>query len=142
MARPAADFLACTVRFPDGEPEAVTFEVVAEGPVLHQMVRCALRALPVGCRGGGCGVCRVRVVDGTYRTLRMSRRHVTEADEANRIALACRLLASSDIVIEPAPPVGPTAPPPSADGIPQATTGPVAPGRPRPTPPVRLPDRP
>lgn len=112
MADPGAAPLACTIRAPaeggdSGEPETVTFEVTGDAPVLHQMVRRAVRALPVGCRGGGCGVCRVRVVAGTYRTLRMSRRHVTEADEADQIALACRLLASSHIVIEPAPPAGP-----------------------------------
>ena len=94
--------LTCTVRL---APETdVMFTVSGQAPVLHEMMRRALRVLAVGCRGGGCGVCRVRVLDGTYRTLRMSRRHVSEADEAGGIALACRLLASSPIVIEPAPP--------------------------------------
>jgi ferredoxin len=67
------------------------------------MMRAADRSIPVGCRGGGCGVCRVRVVSGDYTTMRMSRAHVTEADEEAGIALACRLLPSSDIVVVPAP---------------------------------------
>jgi hypothetical protein len=46
----------------------------------------------VGCRGGGCGVCRVRVLDGAYTTLRMSRQAHVEADEAAGVVLACRIV--------------------------------------------------
>lgn len=56
--------------------------------------------IQVGCRGGGCGVCRVRVVSGEYRVGRMSRAHVSEADEAAGYALACRLYPLSDLVLE------------------------------------------
>ena len=40
------------------------------------------RRLPVGCRRGGCGVCRVRVLEGDYRSDPMSRTHVSVEDEA------------------------------------------------------------
>ncbi len=85
------------------------FPVAAGLPVLHAMIRAGQRCIPVGCRGGGCGACRVRVVAGTYATKRMSRRHVSLTDEADQIVLACRLLPSSNIVVEraPAPAVGP-----------------------------------
>ena len=112
----------CTVL---GDPAAeggasgagTTFPVPADLPVLHAMIRAAQRCIPVGCRGGGCGACRVRVLAGTYATRRMSRRHVSPADEAEQIVLACRLLPSSDIVVEraPAPAVVPAAGPPAAD---------------------------
>lgn len=58
--------------------------------------------IDVGCRRGGCGVCRVRVLSGEYSTARMSRAHVSEADETARYALACCLFAASDLAIEPA----------------------------------------
>lgn len=90
---------------------STTFPVPGDLPVLHAMIRAAQRCIPVGCRGGGCGACRVRVLAGTYTTRRMSRRHVSPTDEAEQIVLACRLLPSSDIVVEraPAPAVAPLA---------------------------------
>jgi ferredoxin len=86
----------CTVV--DGDASA-TFEVREGQRLLHEMVAHHATAISVGCRGGGCGVCRVRVLEGTYTTRRMSRRHVTEADEADGIVLACRTIATSDLVV-------------------------------------------
>lgn len=80
-----------------------TFEVTGARPVLLEMVARSIRALPVGCRGGGCGVCRVEVLAGDYDTGRMSRRHVSEAEEAAGFALACRLVARGHLVVRPAP---------------------------------------
>lgn len=57
-------------------------------------------AIPVGCRGGGCGVCRIRVVSGDYRTGKMSRKHISEADAAAGLLLACRVYPDSDLQIE------------------------------------------
>jgi ferredoxin len=45
----------------------------------------------------------VRILEGEYRTKRMSRKHVTEAAEADGVALACRVIPTTDIVIELAP---------------------------------------
>lgn len=55
------------------------------------------RRLPVGCRRGGCGVCRVRVTQGAYRSDLMSRVHVSAEDEAAGIVLACCIYAQSDL---------------------------------------------
>ncbi len=52
-----------------------------------------------GCRGGGCGICRVQVLEGTYRCGRMSRTQVPEADEAGGFALACQLYPQSDLLV-------------------------------------------
>ena len=32
--------------------------------VLEGMARLGRRGIPVGCRGGGCGVCKVRILSG------------------------------------------------------------------------------
>lgn len=83
----------------------VVFDVREGGRLLHEMILHHATAISVGCRGGGCGVCRVRVIDGTYTTKRMSRRHVSDADEATGVVLACRTVPTSDITVrcEPAP---------------------------------------
>lgn len=92
----------CTVV--DGDA-TVTFDVRDGGRLLHEMIAHHATAISVGCRGGGCGVCRVRVIEGSYTTKRMSRRHVSEVDEAAGIVLACRTVPTSNITVrcEPAP---------------------------------------
>lgn len=55
------------------------------------------RKLPVGCRRGGCGVCRVRVTDGDFRTTPMSRAHVSAEEEAEGIVLACAIYPLGDL---------------------------------------------
>lgn len=76
------------------------FACPADERVLIAMERQGLRHLPVGCRGGGCGICRVRVTAGRYRTRKMSRVHVSEADEAAGIVLACRLIPETDLSLQ------------------------------------------
>jgi ferredoxin len=95
----------CTVVRRDGDDATPVswFDVVDGQRVLHEMIRRNIRAVPVGCRGGGCGVCRVRVLDGEYDVLRMSTKHVSDADAASRIVLACRLIPITDLVLELAP---------------------------------------
>jgi ferredoxin len=103
-AAPPEGVHRCWIR-PVGD-DAVTgtwFDVTSGERLLHEMIKRQVSDIPVGCRGGGCGVCRVRVVEGDYRTRRMSRKHVSEADEAVGIVLACRLIPTSDVVVELAP---------------------------------------
>lgn len=56
--------------------------------------------LPVGCRRGGCGICRARVVDGDYRLSPMSREHVSAEDQAAGIVLSCAIYALSDLTLK------------------------------------------
>jgi ferredoxin len=83
--------------------EPVTVTVAAGHKLLHDMAMSGRAPLVVGCRGGGCGVCRVRVLDGTFEALRMSARHVSPHDLAADVVLACRIIPTSDLVLEPAP---------------------------------------
>lgn len=75
------------------------FEAKADEHLLRGMERLGRRGIPVGCRGGGCGICKVQVVAGQYRTIKMSRNCVSSAEEAQGYALACRLYAESDLDI-------------------------------------------
>lgn len=65
--------------------------------VLRAMEMLGRKGIPVGCRGGGCGVCKVRVVEGRYHTRKMSRACISEEEEACGVVLACRLFADSDL---------------------------------------------
>lgn len=68
--------------------------------VLHELQRLRNPSVLVGCRGGGCGVCRIRITSGTYEAKRMSVRHVSAEDLADGVVLACRVRATSDLTFD------------------------------------------
>lgn len=53
-----------------------------------------------GCRGGGCGVCKVRLAAGEVVCEPMSRDHVSVAEESLGFLLACRAKPLSDLVLD------------------------------------------
>lgn len=53
-----------------------------------------------GCLGGGCGICKIRVLGGTYAAGKMSRGHVCEEAEARGFALACKVTPRSDLLVQ------------------------------------------
>lgn len=58
--------------------------------ILEAMKRAGCGPVHYGCFGGGCGVCRMKVVSGQYAAVkRMSRAHVTEREWENGIVLIC-----------------------------------------------------
>jgi ferredoxin len=59
--------------------------------VLEGMENLGKKGIPVGCRGGGCGVCKIEIVAGDYKKRVMSRDHVSEEEEALGVVLACRV---------------------------------------------------
>lgn len=67
--------------------------------VLHGLARTGRRGIPVGCRGGGCGVCKVEVVAGAYDKQVMSRAHVSVEEEAGGRVLACRIRPRDDLEV-------------------------------------------
>ncbi|HVY99074.1 MAG TPA: 2Fe-2S iron-sulfur cluster-binding protein [Dongiaceae bacterium] len=83
-----------------GDP--VSYSCGRDQKVLLALEGSRQMAVRVGCRQGGCGACRVRVVSGQYRTTKMSVDHVTPEERAQGFVLSCRLFPESDLVIEPA----------------------------------------
>jgi len=67
--------------------------------VLLAMEAQGRHLIPVGCRRGGCGICKVRVRGGEYDTLVMSRAQVSEEEQADGFALSCRLIPKSDLTL-------------------------------------------
>jgi len=67
--------------------------------VLDGMVRLGRRGIPVGCRGGGCGVCKIEVLEGAFTPEVMSRAHVSDDDLCHGRVLACRIRPEGDLAI-------------------------------------------
>lgn len=70
-----------------------------ERSVLLGMEALGKKGIPVGCRQGGCGVCKIQVLKGDYSKRVMSRAHVSEQEEAAGFALSCRIRPTSDLSI-------------------------------------------
>jgi ferredoxin len=68
--------------------------------LLKAMERLNRRGIPVGCRGGGCGVCKIQVRRGQFTALKMSRAHVSAEEEASGVALACRVMPTTDLELQ------------------------------------------
>ena len=79
------------------EDTAESFRVSEQKTVLEGMAALGKKGIPVGCCGGGCGICKIEIVSGTYRKRVMSRKHVSEEDEACDRVLACRVWPTSDL---------------------------------------------
>ena len=76
-----------------------SFACADQQNVLAAMEQQYQRCIPVGCRGGGCGLCKVQVLSGEFDCGRMSRRHVNAIDREQGLVLACRLFPRSDLAI-------------------------------------------
>ncbi|MEY1661036.1 2Fe-2S iron-sulfur cluster-binding protein [Isoalcanivorax beigongshangi] len=68
--------------------------------LLQGMEQCGQQLIRVGCRKGGCGLCRIRILSGEVACEKMSRCHVSAEDRALGYALACRVIPQTDLVIE------------------------------------------
>jgi len=77
-----------------------SYQCHPETDVLRGMEQLGFKGIPVGCRGGGCGVCKVRVISGDYRVRKMSRACVSAEEEAEGIVLACKLYPLDDLEVE------------------------------------------
>lgn len=73
------------------------FACAADSSVLRAMESLGRKGIPVGCRGGGCGVCKVQVLEGAYRTATMSRACVSREEQAQGYALACKLIPHANL---------------------------------------------
>lgn len=76
------------------------FLCAAGTSVLQGMLVHGSQGIPVGCRGGGCGVCKVRVLRGEYRTGLTSAQCVSANERSAGMALACKLFPESDLELD------------------------------------------
>lgn len=81
------------------EDSGESFRCSERQSLLVGMESLGKKGIPAGCRGGGCGVCKVEIAAGSYRTRVMSREHVSAEDERCGRVLACRVTPDSDITL-------------------------------------------
>lgn len=74
---------------------------LAEGePVLTGLFRCGFTVRQVGCRRGGCGICKLELVDGevSYEKT-VADTVLTPDDRAGAKCLSCRAIPVGDITL-------------------------------------------
>lgn len=76
------------------------FQCAEDQVLLIAMERMCVNAIDVGCRGGGCGVCKIRILKGEYECKRMSKAHISETEQQQGFVLACRVFPRTDLEIE------------------------------------------
>lgn len=81
-----------------------SFDCFPHENLLTGMLRLGRKGIPVGCVNGGCGVCKVRIVEGNVRPLGpISRAHISQAEEAQGYTLACRVAPTTPVRLEVTP---------------------------------------
>ncbi len=91
MSEPSARHTV-TVEGVDGE-----FGCTEDQSLLSALGALHRRRIECGCRGGGCGVCRVEIISGEVHLGPMSVDHVTPEDRARGIVLSCRVYPRSNV---------------------------------------------
>ena len=76
------------------------FSCSEQSSLLLAMAAQGVNAIAIGCRAGGCGVCKIQILSGSYRTKAMSRERLSQDEENSGYALACRVYPSSDMLVE------------------------------------------
>lgn len=74
-----------------------SYRCLDERSVLQGMEALGKKGIPVGCRQGGCGVCKVHVLEGSYDKRVMSRAHISAEEESTGCVLSCRIYPNSDL---------------------------------------------
>ena len=68
--------------------------------LLAGMETLGRKGIPVGCRNGGCGICKVHIMTGNYEARLMSRAHVSAEEKAQGQVLACRVQPRSELQLQ------------------------------------------
>ena len=79
-------------------PEVVRLS--ANQSVLASIEADGRSLIKVGCRRGGCGMCKVKILRGQYSNRKMSRAHISVEEEIQGFVLACRATPESDLLVQ------------------------------------------
>ena len=78
-----------------------TYPCATTESLLRGMLKLGRKGIPAGCVNGGCGVCKVRIVEGRVTSLGpVSREHVSVEEERCGITLACRVAPATAVRLE------------------------------------------
>ncbi|WP_424191896.1 2Fe-2S iron-sulfur cluster-binding protein [Ampullimonas aquatilis] len=80
---------------------AESYPCATNETLLKGMAKIGRRGIPVGCLNGGCGICKIRIVNGmTDMANQISRAHVSAEESEQGITLACCVVPKTDVQIE------------------------------------------
>jgi ferredoxin len=80
-------------------PDGITVDVGEDETILEGLYRHGY-AYRIGCRRGGCAICKVDLLDGEVAYNRpVADSVLTEEEKANGCCLTCRAVPTSDITI-------------------------------------------
>ncbi len=97
-ARPRGDL--CGIQSVTIAETGETFLNRASETILESMRSLGKRGIPVGCRSGGCSVCKVEIISGAWRQCRpMSREYVSDEDLAAGRVLACCITPTESVTL-------------------------------------------
>jgi len=82
------------------EGGCTTFACPEGSSILSAMEKFGLAVISVGCRGGGCGICKIAIEAGEFESGKMSKAHISDEDRKTA-SLACRTYPRSAIHIKP-----------------------------------------
>ena len=75
------------------------YDCAPDRSVLAGMEALGRSGIPAGCRGGGCGICKVRIESGEVEVQRMSRACISDDERLRGHVLACCARPRSDLVL-------------------------------------------
>lgn len=68
--------------------------------ILSAIERQRYKTLLVGCREGGCGVCKAQLIRGSVHLKKMSRSHISKQEEEDGYVLTCCAYPRSDVLLQ------------------------------------------
>lgn len=81
-------------------PNGFSFPCDQDESVLAAMLRNRMGPVVCGCCGGGCGICKMKIISGNfYPFKKMSRAHLSEEEANQGYQLLCCIKPQSDMVI-------------------------------------------
>lgn len=92
-----ADERTFTISIPSLE---ISLPCKATETVLTAIYRAGILPKLWGCRGGGCGVCKIQLHGGQVDKAPMSRDHISIEDEKRGVLLACCIKPRSDLTLD------------------------------------------
>ncbi len=78
--------------------ESAIYECREEQDLLGQAILARV-PFSVACRSGGCGICKIKVIDGRYQRGICSKKTLPDEERENNYSLACKTYPKSDMVI-------------------------------------------
>lgn len=83
------------------QPSGLNFPVAEDATILEAAEKAGI-TLSYGCRGGSCGTCKGKVIEGKLERGSEDQFALTDAERATGYALLCQAHARSDLVLEAA----------------------------------------